>query len=71
VVKGVCGYADSHKKKAWQEYAALATAACTKAVLEQWSKKGEAPADQVRRFAIHLWRVGTDLVRSRASNGVG
>jgi nucleoside phosphorylase len=40
VVKGVCGYADSHKKKAWQEHAALATAACTKAVLEQWSRRG-------------------------------
>jgi nucleoside phosphorylase len=47
LVKGVCDYADSHKNKAWQEYAALAAAACTKAVLEQWPKKGEVPADQV------------------------
>lgn len=33
VVKGVCDYADSHKNKDWQYYAAATAAACMKAVL--------------------------------------
>jgi nucleoside phosphorylase len=36
VIKGVCDYADSHKDKHWQAYAAITAAACTKAVLEEW-----------------------------------
>ncbi|KIV84987.1 hypothetical protein PV11_00730 [Exophiala sideris] len=37
VVKGVCDYADSHKRKGWQHYAAATAAACTKALLVEWS----------------------------------
>ncbi|KAH7031567.1 nucleoside phosphorylase domain-containing protein [Microdochium trichocladiopsis] len=33
VVKGICDYADSHKNKVWQPFAAAAAAAVTKAVL--------------------------------------
>ncbi|KAI1411099.1 purine and uridine phosphorylase [Hypoxylon sp. FL1857] len=33
VIKGVCDYADSHKNKTWQYYAA---ASCTKAFLGEW-----------------------------------
>ncbi|KAH8704079.1 hypothetical protein BGW36DRAFT_355458 [Talaromyces proteolyticus] len=36
VIKGVCDYADSHKNKYWQHYAAATAAACMKAVLEVW-----------------------------------
>jgi nucleoside phosphorylase len=36
VIKSVCDYADSHKNKDWQEYAAATAAACTKAFLEEW-----------------------------------
>jgi nucleoside phosphorylase len=36
VIKSVCDYADSHKNKRWQEYAAATAAACTKAFLEEW-----------------------------------
>ncbi|KAH6970347.1 hypothetical protein BKA56DRAFT_735956 [Ilyonectria sp. MPI-CAGE-AT-0026] len=36
VIKGACDYADSHKTKVWQRYAAATTAACTKAFLEYW-----------------------------------
>ncbi|PGH33417.1 hypothetical protein GX50_03806 [[Emmonsia] crescens] len=36
IVKGVCDYADSHKNKKWQEYAAMTAAACTKVILDQW-----------------------------------
>ncbi|RYP18173.1 hypothetical protein DL767_009885 [Monosporascus sp. MG133] len=36
VIKGACDYADSHKTKAWQRYAAAAAAACMKAFLDHW-----------------------------------
>ncbi|KAJ0421435.1 hypothetical protein BJY00DRAFT_108859 [Aspergillus carlsbadensis] len=36
VIKGVCDYADSHKNKLWQDYAAATAAACAKAFLRQW-----------------------------------
>lgn len=37
VVKGVCDYADSHKNKVWQGYAAATGAACMRAVLDLWT----------------------------------
>ncbi|KAF5624062.1 hypothetical protein F25303_11630 [Fusarium sp. NRRL 25303] len=36
VIKGACDYADSHKDKGWQRYAAATAAACTKAFLDFW-----------------------------------
>ncbi|TFB02983.1 hypothetical protein CCMA1212_005159 [Trichoderma ghanense] len=33
VIRGVCDYADSHKNKKWQDYAAAVAAACAKAYL--------------------------------------
>ncbi|KAF7136838.1 hypothetical protein CNMCM5793_006408 [Aspergillus hiratsukae] len=36
VVKGVCDYADSHKNKKWQPYAAAAASACARSVLQHW-----------------------------------
>ncbi|KAJ0379426.1 hypothetical protein COL26b_002269 [Colletotrichum chrysophilum] len=33
IVKSVCDYADSHKNKKWQGFAAMAAASATKAVL--------------------------------------
>ncbi|EPS38984.1 hypothetical protein H072_7247 [Dactylellina haptotyla CBS 200.50] len=40
VIKGVCDYADSHKSKNWQNYAAASAAACMKAFLKSWPKTG-------------------------------
>ncbi|KAJ5116703.1 hypothetical protein N7456_001051 [Penicillium angulare] len=37
VIKGVCDYADSHKNKLWQEYAARTAAAAGKAFLRHWT----------------------------------
>ncbi|CAH0046270.1 unnamed protein product [Clonostachys solani] len=34
VIKGVCDYADSHKRKRWQDFAAATAASATKALLE-------------------------------------
>jgi nucleoside phosphorylase len=39
VIKGVCDYADSHKNGQWQNYAAAAAAACTKAFLKRWASE--------------------------------
>lgn len=36
VVKSVCDYADSHKNKDWQKYAAAAAAGCMKSLLSEW-----------------------------------
>ncbi|KAL0937482.1 PFS domain-containing protein (phosphorylase superfamily protein) [Colletotrichum truncatum] len=36
VIKAVCDYADSHKHKKWQDYAAATAAACAKAFLQEW-----------------------------------
>jgi len=36
VMKGVCDYADSHKNKKWQKYAAASAAACMKSFLRVW-----------------------------------
>lgn len=33
VIRGICDYADSHKNKMWQAYAAGTAAACAKEVL--------------------------------------
>lgn len=37
IIKGVCDYADSHKNKTWQNYAAATAASCTKAFLKYWT----------------------------------
>jgi nucleoside phosphorylase len=44
IIKGVCDYADSHKSKLWQAYAAASGACAAKAFLELWkprNKKGQ------------------------------
>jgi nucleoside phosphorylase len=39
VVKGVCDYADSHKNKIWQDFAAATAASATKALLDSISRE--------------------------------
>ncbi|KAH9225153.1 hypothetical protein K456DRAFT_1879191 [Colletotrichum gloeosporioides 23] len=36
IIKGVCDYADSHKNKSWQDFAAAMAASATKALLERY-----------------------------------
>ncbi|OJJ71729.1 hypothetical protein ASPBRDRAFT_30126 [Aspergillus brasiliensis CBS 101740] len=40
IIKGVSDYADVHKTKAWQPYAAATAAACMKAFLQTWVPAG-------------------------------
>jgi nucleoside phosphorylase len=44
IIKGVCDYADSHKNKKFQGYAAAAAASCSKAFLIEW-EQGRRPRD--------------------------
>lgn len=49
VVKGVCDYADSHKNKMWQGYAAATAAACMKAFLKEWVSTDKLARDPITR----------------------
>ncbi|KAJ5733769.1 hypothetical protein N7493_002555 [Penicillium malachiteum] len=42
IIKGVCDYADSHKNKRWQEYAAMTAAATAKAILRHWAVSNQS-----------------------------
>lgn len=43
IIKGVCDYADSHKNKKWQDYAAATAASAAKAFLGHWASKPHNP----------------------------
>ncbi|KAF9891382.1 hypothetical protein FE257_004238 [Aspergillus nanangensis] len=50
IIKGVCDYADSHKNKSWQAYAAANGASAAKAFLKYW----RPTAREANRFQIPL-----------------
>ncbi|KAI2993566.1 hypothetical protein CBS147346_10920 [Aspergillus niger] len=52
VVKGVCDYADSHKNKGWQLYAAATAAACAKSLLQIWRPMEKPSQDQHQGKAL-------------------
>ncbi|KID85179.1 NACHT and Ankyrin domain protein [Metarhizium guizhouense ARSEF 977] len=47
IIKSVCDYADSHKNKKWQDYAAATAAAATKALLERYPRTDGTRFDQL------------------------
>ncbi|KAK6536048.1 hypothetical protein TWF281_000294 [Arthrobotrys megalospora] len=53
VIKGICDYADSHKNKEWQPFAAATAAAAAKAVLERYPLSdipaAEAPSKEFNK----------------------
>ncbi|KAL4882384.1 hypothetical protein BJY04DRAFT_186980 [Aspergillus karnatakaensis] len=56
IVKGVCDYADSHKNKLWQGYAAATGAAAAKAVLSYW----EPPSETKKSRGLSMIPVPSD-----------
>ncbi|BCR88831.1 uncharacterized protein ACHE_50029A [Aspergillus chevalieri] len=56
VIKGVCDYADSHKSKAWQAYAAATGASAAKAFLEYWRPVNHEDASKNRHLMIPFGR---------------
>lgn len=68
VVRGICDYADSHKPKHWQEYAAAVAAATAKEILlmvPKWDVLSMAPmASKCKRTLSRMW------IPSKATNQV-
>ncbi|KAL6407295.1 zinc finger protein [Ilyonectria robusta] len=48
VVKGVCDYADSHKNKKWQDFAAATAASVARAILERYFVNYEPQAQALK-----------------------
>lgn len=48
VVKGVCDYADCHKNKKWQDFAAATAASASKAILELYIQTDKVPGAVIR-----------------------
>ncbi|KAL2812670.1 nucleoside phosphorylase domain-containing protein [Aspergillus cavernicola] len=56
IIKGVCDYADSHKSKSWQAYAAATGASAAKAFLEYWRPVSHDDASKNRHLMIPFGR---------------
>ncbi|RWQ92444.1 hypothetical protein C8Q69DRAFT_479186 [Paecilomyces variotii] len=52
VIKGVCDYADSHKSKVWQDYAAASAAAVAKEVLKQYVMPQKLPQKTIPNDSV-------------------
>jgi hypothetical protein len=63
VIKGVCDYADSHKSKEWQGYAAATAAAAAKAFLENWN--ASKWFEVLVSFPEHLTKFSSHAVPTR------
>lgn len=53
IVKSVCDYADSHKNKNWQGFAAVAAASATKAVLNMYNFATAPTASTATTYVSH------------------
>jgi nucleoside phosphorylase len=51
VIKGVCDYADSHKNKRWQDFAAATAASAAKALLERYTQTDKPPRSRLTEQA--------------------
>ncbi|KAL6230982.1 hypothetical protein BDW75DRAFT_55065 [Aspergillus navahoensis] len=56
IIKGVCDYADSHKNKLWQTYAAATGASAARAFLEYWVPSHSEGASTARHFMVPFTR---------------
>jgi nucleoside phosphorylase len=69
VVRGICDYADSHKNKKWQDYAAATAAACAKELLSLFPDPRERVQMVDQNRTQPLVRRATDPGPNRASHG--
>jgi nucleoside phosphorylase len=78
IIKGVCDYADSHKGKRWQQYAAVSAAACAKAFLAEWQSghlgEGDGTTPQGSRAPrddrhVGFWQGGSVFGRTTTVSG--
>ena len=65
VIRGICDYADSHKNKKWQPYAAATAAACAKEILSVIPAikvtKTDAVNEADRSQSEHMIQVRTSM----------
>jgi hypothetical protein len=54
IVRGICDYADSHKNKRWQPYAAAVAAACAKEILSATPPAKVPTKSTFSRIAIYV-----------------
>ena len=66
IVKSVCDYADSHKNKGWQGYAAVTAASCAKAILEEWEVSDQSVVGKC--FQDHTYCVVNGSVAQSSSS---
>ncbi|GKT84617.1 kinesin light chain [Colletotrichum tofieldiae] len=77
IVKGVCDYADSHKNKDWQHYAAATAASATKALLGQFASTSTFDARVVENkilivpYVENPDFVGRDIILDRIKQQFG
>ncbi|ERF70439.1 hypothetical protein EPUS_04717 [Endocarpon pusillum Z07020] len=67
VIKGVCDYADSHKNKEWQGYAAATAAAGMKAFLKEWVPEERSAEQEAQSEPI--WHVPFSVVQEFIGRG--
>ncbi|KAL4946513.1 hypothetical protein BDV06DRAFT_218234 [Aspergillus oleicola] len=65
IIKGVCDYADSHKSKAWQAYAAATEASAARSLLEDWVSSHQEDPANAARFVVMLPRNSRFVGRGR------
>jgi nucleoside phosphorylase/tetratricopeptide (TPR) repeat protein len=68
VVKGVCDYADCHKNKEWQNFAAATAASASKAIIEQYIKtdRGQSVKESPKgHFIVPFGRNGSFVGRRK------
>ncbi|KAH0441202.1 hypothetical protein CcaCcLH18_02112 [Colletotrichum camelliae] len=71
IVKGVCDYADSHRNKKWQPYAAVAAASVTKALLERYIQEDKPRAFQSSSSSGRVAQQFTDTGSGTQNNNSG
>ncbi|KAF3909602.1 hypothetical protein AA313_de0206110 [Arthrobotrys entomopaga] len=69
VIKSVCDYADSHKNKAWQPYAAATAVACTKTCLKIWVSVDPEAGQQVKEEGHYMHMIGENNVVAQQGDG--
>lgn len=70
VFRGICDYADSHKNKKWQEYAAGSAAACFKTFLARLQTPDPKSPKECNRISLSGSNTLTHLLRTQSASAV-
>ncbi|KAL1961715.1 hypothetical protein VTN77DRAFT_1115 [Rasamsonia byssochlamydoides] len=67
VIRGICDYADSHKNKRWQKYAAMTAAACAKELLLDGIPRGRVADKSAEKQALETGQWEKSVVSPSSS----